>query len=425
VIQRPADGPSGVRQSTLRTTNLGLVLRTVCAAPVPPSRADVAAATGMTRATAARLVDELLAGGLLDEVEREALPRRGRPATPLLPGARFAALGLQVDAGLLAARVLDLRGRVVAERVEQGDFRGSDPAGTFARLGTLTADLLTDLAPDLCLVGGGLALPGVVDEQAGILLRAPTLGWSDLGTADLLMGFLPDTLEVVLGNEADLAARTVAEEAPGRARPHRDFVYLSGQIGVGGAVVLDGRVLTGSSGWAGEVGHVCVDPDGPPCSCGSTGCLELYAGRHALLRAAGLALDAPSGDLAGLARSGDPAAASALETGAWALGVALAGVVNVVGIPTVVLGGHLAELADLLRPALEEHLARRVLSARWRQPRILSAQGPAAAGASGAALRALDGVLTDPARRLGRPAGELVHDRSDHLPKPAVSPLSR
>jgi predicted NBD/HSP70 family sugar kinase len=76
-------------------------------------------------------------------------------------------------------------------------------------------------------------------------------------------------------------------------------------------------------------------------------------------------------------------------------------VVNVVGIPTVVLGGHLAELADLLRPRLEEHLARRVLSARWQQPRILSAQGAPAAGATGAALRALDGVLADPARRLG------------------------
>ncbi|HEV7871052.1 MAG TPA: ROK family transcriptional regulator [Modestobacter sp.] len=391
---------SGARQATLRTTNLGLVMRTVCAAPGPLSRADVAAATGMTRATAARLVDELLAGGLLDEVEREALPRRGRPATPLLPGARFAALGLQVDAGLVAARVLDLRGRVVAERVEQGDFRGSDPAATFARLGTLTAALLPGLPSGLRLVGAGLALPGVVDEVAGVLLRAPNLGWSDHRPAPHLAGVVPDGLEVVLGNEADLAARTVAEEAPGRAGPLQDFVYLSGQIGIGGAIVLGGQVLTGSSGWAGEVGHVCVDPQGPPCGCGSTGCLERYAGRHALLGTAGLPLDAPSGDLAQSARDGDPAAGRALETAAWALGVALAGVVNVVGIPTVVLGGHLAELADLLRPALEEHLARRVLSARWRQPRILSAEETSAAGATGAALRALGAVLADPARRL-------------------------
>ncbi|HZH22404.1 MAG TPA: hypothetical protein VEZ18_19640, partial [Geodermatophilus sp.] len=91
------------RQSTLRSSNLALVLRTVCAEG-PLSRADVAVRTGTTRATAARLVDELVVGRLLDEGERPAPPRRGRPATPLLPGARVGALGLQVDAGLLAAR---------------------------------------------------------------------------------------------------------------------------------------------------------------------------------------------------------------------------------------------------------------------------------------------------------------------------------
>src|SRR3569833_594174 len=124
---RAIPASNGARQSTLRATNLAVVLRTVCGAPEPLSRADVAGLTAMTRATAARLVDELLAGGLLDEVERAPGPRRGRPATPLVPGARFAALGLQVDAGLLAGRVLDLRGRVVAETVEDGDFVGSHP----------------------------------------------------------------------------------------------------------------------------------------------------------------------------------------------------------------------------------------------------------------------------------------------------------
>ena len=399
MTQRLAGTPSSARQSTVRTTNLALVLRTVCAAPGPLSRADIAGATGMTRATAARLADELVAGGLLDELEREPLPRRGRPATPLVPGARFTALGLQADAGLLAARVVDLRGRVVAERVEPGDLRGSDPAATLAALGALTAGVLTGLPRDSLLVGAGLALPGVVDAETGVLLRAPNLGWSDLRPAAQLAAHLPTGLDVVLGNEADLAARTVAEEAPGRPGPHRDFVYLSGQIGIGGAIVLGGRV-TGSSGWAGEVGHVCVDPDGPACSCGSTGCLELFAGRHALLRAAGLPLDTPAGDLARLAAAGEPAAVAALDASSWALGVALSGVVNVVGIPTVVLGGHLAELADLLRPTLEEHLAGRVLSARWRRPRVVSVPGPPAAGATGAALQVLEDVLAHPARRI-------------------------
>ena len=381
------------RQSTLRSSNLALVLRTVCA-DGPLSRADVAVHTGTTRATAARLVDELVAGRLLDEGERPAPPRRGRPATPLLPGARVGALGLQVDAGLLAARVLDLRGRVVAERVEEDDLVGSDPVDTLARLGVLAAGLLAGMPAGLRPVGAGLALPGLVDVAAGALLRAPNLGWSDVPAADLLTAHLPTELRPVLGNEADLAARTVAETAPGRPGPLRDFLYLSGQIGIGGAAVLGGQVVTGSAGWAGEVGHVCVDPAGPACRCGSTGCLEQYAGRHALLTAAGLPLDTPPVDV--VARVGDPDVRRALDAAADALGIALAGVVNVLDLPAVVLGGHLAALAEPLRPRLEELLGRRVLSARWRRPVVEAVPGLPAAGATGAALRALGDVLADP-----------------------------
>jgi predicted NBD/HSP70 family sugar kinase len=386
------------RQSTLRSSNLALVLRTVCAEG-PLSRADVAVRTGTTRATAARLVDELVAGRLLDEGERPAPPRRGRPATPLLPGARVGALGLQVDAGLLAARVLDLRGRVVAERVEEDDLVGSDPVDTLARLGVLAAGLLAGMPAGLRPVGAGLALPGLVDVAAGVLLRAPNLGWSDVPAADLLTAHLPTELRPVLGNEADLAARTVAETAPGRPGPLRDFLYLSGQIGIGGAAVLGGRVVTGSAGWAGEVGHVCVDPAGPACRCGSTGCLEQYAGRHALLTAAGLPLDTPPVDV--VARAEDPDVRRALDAAADALGIALAGVVNVLDLPAVVLGGHLAALAEPLRPRLEELLGRRVLSARWRRPVVEAIPGLPAAGATGAALRALGDVLADPVAWLG------------------------
>ena len=392
--------PAGARPTSVRAANLALVLRTVCAAVDPPSRADVAGVTGMSRATAARLVDDLVAGGLLDEVERPPTARRGRPATPLAPGSRYAALGLQVDAGLLVSRVLDLRGRVVAERVEDGDFVGSAPAPVLTRLGDLTAGLLDGLPSQVRLVGAGLALPGIVDVAAGVLLRAPNLGWSDQHPGATLARALPADLLPVLGNEADLAARTVAETAPGRGGEHRDFLYLSGQIGIGGAAVLAGRVMTGSSGWAGEVGHVCVDPAGPACRCGSTGCLEQYAGRDALLAAAGLPRGAAPGLLAQRAAAGDQAALRALDIAARALGVALAGVLNVLDIPTVVLGGHLGELGALLCPAVADHLARRVLSARWRRPVIVAVATAPGAGATGAALRVLDHVVTDPARWL-------------------------
>jgi len=389
---------TSARQSTLRASNLALVARTVCAAARPVSRADVAAATSMTRATASRLVDELVAAGVLGETEPGAVAKRGRPATPLVPGSGLAALGLQINAGFVAVRVLDLRGRVAAETLEYGDFVGSDPHRTLARLGTLSARVLDALPGGLRLVGAGLALPGLVSGDT--LLRAPNLGWSDVRPAELLGEDALRGLPLTVGNEASLAARTVAEIAPGRPGPFADFIYLSGEIGIGGAAVLGGEVMRGRHGWAGEFGHVCVDPAGPACRCGSTGCLETYVGRDALLAAAGLTSESSLAQLAELAHGGDKHASAALAASARGLAVAVAGVINVLDIPTVVLGGHLAHLVPALRADLEAQLRARVLSAQWTPPRIEAAGPLPAPGATGAAYRELAAVLADPARWL-------------------------
>ena len=393
-------GPAAARQSGLREANLGLVLRTVCAAPEPLSRAGVAAATSMTRSTVSRLVDELVAAGVLDELEQPATAGPGRPATPLAPGRRLVGLGLQVDVGRLAVRVLDLRGRVVGEEVEEAALAGSDPRSTLERLAASSRRVLAALPDGANVVGAGLALPGIVDTDRGRLLRAPNLGWSDVDVLPLLPEDARAGRPLRVDNEATLGARGVAEPAPGRPGPVHDFLYLSGEVGIGGAVVVDGRVVGGRHGWAGEVGHVCVDPEGPACRCGSTGCLELYAGRLALLSAAGLPEDATTRDLLSRSRSGDPAATAAVARAARALGVALAGVVNVLDVPAIVLGGHLGQVAELLRPDLETALRQRVLSARWVLPEVLTAPDDPAPGATGAALHALGRVLDEPGRAL-------------------------
>ncbi|EWT01337.1 ROK family transcriptional regulator [Intrasporangium oryzae NRRL B-24470] len=402
------------RQSTLREANLALVAATVFAAEEPISRAGVSSLTSLTRSTVSRLVDDLVAGGVLDEIAPAAVTGPGRPATPLRPAAgRFGALGLQVNAGYLAARLMDLSGRVLAERVLDDDLIGSGPAPTLRRLGGIARGVLAERPDRLTLVGTGLALPGIVDVAAGHLLSAPNLGWSDVDpTPDLLAGLGPDGdwaaggrsgapvggLHVRVGNEADLAARAFAEPAPGRRGPLSDFVFLSGEVGIGGAIVLDGAAWSGRHGWAGEIGHVCVDPDGPRCRCGSTGCLEQYAGRRAMLAAAGLPADTSPAELAVQARAGHPGAVAAIAEASRALGIALAGVVNVLDIPTIVLSGHLGQVGDLLAPELTQVLGERVLSARWVAPEITVAPEDLAPGATGAALLELHGVIADPAR---------------------------
>ncbi|HSF98801.1 MAG TPA: ROK family protein [Ornithinibacter sp.] len=396
--RRAVEATSGARQSSLRASNLALVARTVCASPEPISRAGVAARTSMTRSTASRLVDDLVALGVLDELEPAGTTGPGRPATPLVAGEKLTALGLQVNAGFLAARVVDLRGRVVAERVEVGDFVGSEPEPTLARLAVLAADVLDRMPATSHLVGAGLALPGIVSSGTGTLLIAPNLGWSDVRPGDVLGRGSTLGHRLSVGNEADLASRTVAEVAPGRPGTLSDFIYLSGEIGVGGAIVVDGRIWTGRHGWAGEIGHVSVDPDGPSCPCGSTGCLERYAGKHAILDAAGLPHTAAPAELADRAERGDERARQAVARAARALGIALAGVVNVLDIPAVVFGGHLGQVADLLRPDLERQLRARVLSARWVTPTIVAAPADAASGATGAAMLELSSVLDRPGR---------------------------
>jgi predicted NBD/HSP70 family sugar kinase len=346
---------------------------------------------------------------VLRELEPPTGVGPGRPAKPLVAGTGLAGLGLQVNAGYLAATVVDLGGRVIASSVRMGDYIRSKPEPTMEQLNELGRSVLAQVPADVRIVGAGLALPGIVTSRSGELMVAPNLGWSEIHVESLLnvQESSPEgvsSLSLRVGNEANFAALTVAQSAPGRAGPLSNFIYLSGEIGIGGALVMDGRVMGGNHGWAGELGHVCVDPHGPACPCGSTGCLERYAGLVPLIQMAGLSDGSPPELLAERARSGDAAARNAIARAAWALGIALAGVINVMDVQAVVLGGHLAQIGHLLRPDLEPALASRVLSARWERPSVRTFDGADAPGATGAAMAQLSAVLERPADWVRQPA---------------------
>ena len=147
-IGRPApdDRPDAVRQSSLRSLNLATVIQRVYGAHTPRSRADVAADTGLTRSTVSRLVDDLIAGGLIHESDPQTDGQRGRPAVPLAPaGGTWFALGLEVNVGRLAARAVDLAGHTLSEEIAEADLRDSDPDEVVARLGAMARRVL-DLA---------------------------------------------------------------------------------------------------------------------------------------------------------------------------------------------------------------------------------------------------------------------------------------
>ncbi|WP_234416061.1 MULTISPECIES: ROK family protein [unclassified Actinomyces] len=385
------------RQSTLRTANLALLAGHVFAAPKPVSRADVAAMTGMTRSTASRLADDLVAAGILTELDPSPASGPGRPAVPLAPArGTFVAIGLEVNVSRMAVRAIDLSGQVLAERVVLDDFEASDPAEVLPRLARLTRDVLSlDAVRRARKVGAAIALPGLVSHET--LLRAPNLGWERIDPRPFLTDVLqPDGLVLRLGNEANFGALTAGRERPAALHSSPSFIYLSGENGIGAGIVRDNRVMLGVSGFAGEVGHIQVDPTGPLCTCGNRGCVERYAGRRLILAAAGLEATAGPQELVAAWEAEAPAARRAVTDAARALGVGLSAAINVLDIPTVILGGHLAPLADILRPELEAELRQRVLSSRWSVPEVITTSQDQTPAVTGAAWSLLEEVVADP-----------------------------
>lgn len=403
----PSPGPAGrarrrglaVRAQGMRHHNLRLALRHVLDAPAPVSRADIAQATGLTRATVSALVDRLLAAGLVVEMAPVAAQRAGRPAVPLAPArGTVAALGMEVNVDYLGVRGVDLAGRVVSERVELGDFRGSQPARVLDRLADLADSVLALLSADgVALVGTALALPGLVDRVTGPLRLAPNLGWRDVDVVGLLSAHpVLAGLPPRLANEAKLAAR--AEAQVRRHRGPTSFLYVSGEVGVGMAIVLDGEIYPGRHGWSGEIGHTALGTAGEP---GTGGTLETYAGQDAILERAGLARQTPLAELVARADAGDVAVRDALVVAGRALGTALANVVNVVDVDHVVLGGTYAALAEQLRPHVAAQLEERVISAPWSTVEIETASAGQYPAMTGGALAVLRAYVDEPAAWAG------------------------
>ncbi|MFJ6699272.1 ROK family protein [Streptomyces sp. NPDC091272] len=391
-------------KDTVRRHNLSLVLRAVHDEG-EITRAQVAARVGLTRAAVSSLVEQLLEGGFLAESGKTFSGQAGRPGTVLQVARTGAAgLGIEINIDYVTVCAVDLGGSDRVRLTEHLDNRGTPPADVFRRVARIAARATESAAEQqLRLVGVQLALPGLV--SGGTVRHAPNLGWSRVAVeglfAQALAALRPDLgpLPVSADNEANLAA--LAELWFGGHRADRSFLYLSGEVGVGGALVLGGQLLHGAHGFAGEIGHAVAHADGPTCRCGARGCLEQYAGQLALLRNAGLDENAGVPGVAELERraaAGDEPALAALRTAGEKLGLVLSGAVNLIDPEAVVLGGIYRGLAPWLLPAVDRELSQRVVSGLWAagSPRLRasSLSGDAARGAAALVVRA---VLADPA----------------------------
>jgi predicted NBD/HSP70 family sugar kinase len=389
----------------LKRHNLALVLRQI-AASNSLSRAQLALRTGLTKATVSTLVDALIDASLVVESD----PERGligRPGSPLGLNPRGpAGLGIEINVDYVSACVVDLTGAVRSRRTVASDNRLLRPEVVLQRASRAASGVWAEAETaglDIC--GLGVGVPGLVDF-GGVLHRAPhLLAWQGVPVADLAATMLPRPLQsLYCDNEANLAA--VGERWFGQRSDLENFVFVSGEIGVGAGIVIGGELFRGVRGLGGELGHVTVDPTGLTCSCGARGCLETVAGQEALLSAGGLGaqggapIDDPAGPVAELLRralAGEATVVRAIERAGEALGIALSAFLNVLDLPAVVLGGFYAQLAPWLVGPVTAELRERLVNHSWLSTEVVVSSLGAEASVRGAAGITIKRIIDDPA----------------------------
>lgn len=378
------------------------------------SRVELAAATGLSGQTISNVVGRLLDQGLVHEGERQ-ITGRGKPRTllHLRPGAGFA-LGAHIDPVSVTIVLIDLAGTVVERSVT------TTPDGSSAVVAAIAAEVarMRALVPGGEVVGLGVAAPGPIDPEAGRVIHPPLMpSWGDVPLRDRLADAtgLPTLLE------KDVAAAMAAELWQGQhvLGGTTLFVYLG--FGIGFAFAREGEVLAGSSRNAGEIGHLIVDADGPPCLCGNRGCLGVSVALDRLVseavaggvlptttaRATPVELDVAMAALAAAGAAGDVVARGILDRAARRVARGIVVVSDLMDASSVVVGGANWErlepfLAEAARTEFAGH-------ATMRELHGVEVGGTALGpwiGAVGAASQVLDAAFTPHASVLvAQPAG--------------------
>lgn len=323
----------------------------------PLTRAEIGRRTDLSPAAVTKAVRPLMAAGYLVEgVDEEARPSLGRPANLVrVDGGRALFIGVKVTGDEIIAVLTDLCCRIrVARHVR---ITARDPGAVLASTAALVQELLTEADGFGVRVSGmGVAVSGDVDRTAGVVRYSPFLDWRDVPLAELTQAVTG--LPVTVDN--DVRALTVAEQWFGAGVGVPDFALVTVGAGIGCGLVVHGKVVSGAHGVAGEIGHLSIDPQGPPCHCGNTGCVEAIAGDAAIIRQVGEVTGLPVTDSAQaleLAHRGDPGAREVYARAGEAIGRAIGAVVNVLGPQRVIISGEGLAAYDLFAEQIRDTFA--------------------------------------------------------------------
>ncbi len=315
----------------------------------PVARIDIAQETGLSPATVTSITAELIAKGLIEEIPAESgqnAAKRGRPRVDLqLRSQAHLVAGMKLASKSTTVVIVDFVGTTIAEFSTPTPVavQSAEETCTFLRATLFMA--LKDAGMSITVLSGvGIGLPGIVDAPAGIIRWSPTITAQDVPLQDMLQTAIG--VPVFLENDANLV--TLAEQSFGLGKDAKNFIVITIEQGVGMGIVIDGKLIRGTRGGGGELGHTKVHLDGALCRCGQRGCLEAYVGDYALLREASTTMG-PLGDstteqkmqhLFDEARAGNELALSIFRRAGRMFSMGLANVVNVLAPELIILSGE-------------------------------------------------------------------------------------
>jgi predicted NBD/HSP70 family sugar kinase len=383
-------------QEEVRRHNLGTLLRYVHVHGAT-SRAELTSRLGLNRSTIGALTAELATAGLVSEQAPRETGRAGRPSLVVRPeSAKVYAYAISIEVDRLRAARVGLGGRIL-DRRETDRPRGMQVLDAVQPLAEFVQDMRKDVPEDARGVGIGLAVAGMVRRADGMVRLAPTIGWVEEPVGAALGAELGESGRLTVGNHADVSA--MVEHTRGAAAGCDNVVYLYGDVGVGGGIIAGGRRVTGHGGYGGEVGHMVVNPQGSPCSCGSRGCWETEIGEYALLKHAGrehLTGREAVLDVVEAAMRGDRGAQHAVRVvGDW-IGFGVGNLVNIFNPEAVIFGGTLRDIYLVAAAQIRSRLNAIALPACREHIRLRTPELGTDAALIGAAELAFEHLLEDP-----------------------------
>ena len=374
------------------------------------SRTDLAEQMGLTRAAVTLIVNDLLENGIILEAESRAIPN-GRPPIVLEINPRRG-LVAAVDMGATHVNVAlsDFSAKIIEEISIPFDIKHG-PQVCLSEVGRVLRELADHNGISISqLMAAGVGVPGPVIKDEGMVMSPPIMpGWDGYP----IRKTLEDTwgCPVSLNNDAELGA--LGEWAYGAGRGEQNLAFIKVGSGIGAGLIINQQIYRGTTGSAGEIGHITIDENGPLCTCGNHGCMEAFAGGNAIALQAKKFIETgkrtllsnipteslTAKDVAKAARLGDLPSQEIIMRAGTFIGIAIAGLVNLFNPSTVIIGGGVSQAGDLLTTPIRQAVRERSLQASGQSVHITTAMLGRRSSLMGAIVQAINIAVHDATER--------------------------